>query len=219
MNMHGLNRMLLLLMLVGGILGGCSSSGTTGTVTRTTKRPPAPIGRSPLGVEYPDPLFVVNRVSRNMEAGDWPAACKDLADLGRNGHPVPLIPGKNVVAEIPPGVMARMRPFFEHLRGIDRPWVGISYGPVRNVHNDPPVITVPVISRYDYSKIQDTERRVILHNWSKEIGRKGTWQDFVREMDRRDAEKARRGTWPEWSFAWVRDQWRLYIGPPFKRRT
>ncbi|MAG33183.1 MAG: hypothetical protein CL908_20080 [Deltaproteobacteria bacterium] len=171
---------------------------------------------SPLGVGGPDPMKIVTRVSTNMEAGNWSAACDDLADLGRLGQPVPLVPGKNVPVQIPPIVRSKMRPFYEHLRGLRKSWVNVSYGRTTNVRNDPPVMSVPVRATYDYARITQQEREVILHNWSKESGTPRTWPEFVQEMKRRDKDRARLDDWPTWTFAWLDERWRLYIGPPFK---
>ena len=172
--------------------------------------------RSPLGIEYPNPLVVVRRVMGNMESGQWEATCEDLADLGRNGRPVPLVPGENVPKDLDPGVKDKIKPFFRHFRGVNAPWVKISYGRVETVRNDPPTVRVPVRWNYDLERISARDREVLIHAYAKQVSGKVTWADVVTRM-RAEVETHRRNrSWPTWTFSWLRDRWRLYIGRPLK---
>ena len=191
-------------------LASCSS--TTGSERR---RPGSPAAEtvSPLGVEYPNPLVIISRVAGNMEAGDWEAACLDLCDLGRNGRPVPLVPGKNVPKDFPSTAKEQMKPYFQHLRGLEQPWVKIAYGSVKPLLNDPPTIAVPVRWRYLFDRITAKQREVILHVWRKQARPDLSWEELVSDLRRQVAQRQRLNNWPEWTFAWIGNRWRLYIDP------
>jgi len=161
-------------------------------------------------------MAIVGRVTGHMEAGDWKEACEDLCDLGRNGRPVPLVPGSNVPEDFSEDVKRRIRPFFQHFRGLERSWVRISYGRVRTLRNAPPMITVPVKWDYDLDRVTPKEREVILHVWNKQAERPVGWERFRLEMKQEVARRERAADWPQWSFAWLDDRWRLYIGRPLR---
>lgn len=203
----------LALLLVG--MAACADGSETG---KSNKPDPEPVEiRSPLGVEYPNPLAVVRRVMGNMEKGDWRAACADLADLGRNGRPVPLVPGENVPKDLDKGVKERIRPFFRHFRGVNAPWVKISYGAVEIVRNDPPTIRVPIRWDYDLASASDRDKEVLMHAYKKQVGGQAvTWNDVVMQMRREVMIHERRKSWPTWTFSWLQDHWRLYIGRPLR---
>lgn len=204
---------LLTALLLCACVGACAD-GKKPVGARKTE--PEPVARSPLGVGYPDPLATVRRVMGNMEAGKWAEACEDLADLGRNGRPVPLVPGENVPAVLDAETTRRIQPFFRHFRGVNRPWVSISYGQVENVRNDPPTIRVPVRWHYDLAKVTARDREVLIHAYKKQVGRDVTWNDVVAQMQREVATHQRNESWPTWTFSWLKEHWRLYIGRPLK---
>lgn len=196
------------------ILSACSETTRNGTGREGARPPVEPA--SPLGVEYPDPLAIVSRVTTHMEEGNWAAACEELSDFGRNGRPVPLVPGENVPKDFPEDAKEKMKPYFRHFRGLGRPWVKISYGNVKPIRNDPPTISVPIRWHYELDKVTPKEREVILHVWKKQVNREVTWEQFELEMRQEVARHRRLNDWPEWTFAWLDDRWRLYIGRPLK---
>ena len=206
-------RRSICLMLAAATLG-CSSPSKPNDEER--RRRPQVTAGSPLGIEYPDPMAIVGRVTGNMEAGDWKQAWQELCDLGRNGRPVPLVPGTNVPDDFPEDVKRRIRPFFQHFRGLERSWVRISYGEVRTLRNSPPMITVPVKWSYDLERVTSKEREVILHVWNKQADQQVDWNRFRLEMRQEVVRRERAADWPQWSFAWLDDRWRLYIGRPLR---
>ena len=198
-------------LLVLPILAACSASPPSSA--RPTDPKPTAEPTSPLGIEYPDPLAILSRVATNMEAGDWKAACLDLCDLGRNGRPVPLIPGQNVPKNFSPKAKEQMKPYFRHLRGLDEPWVKISYGSVKPLRNDPPTIAVPVKWRYALGNVTAKQREKILHVWRKQAREDLTWEQLVLDLRQQVTRRTRLNNWPEWTFAWLGNRWRLYIDP------
>lgn len=163
---------------------------------------------SPLGPGYPDPMEVLGAVHASIRKGDWEAACLRLAGLGRNGLPVPLVPGENV-ERVPGESLRAMDAYLPLFEALQRPWVSFRYGQVRSLRNSPPFFAVPVDVDYRYDAIEPAERETMLARYRLEHGGDPSWTDFVQAM--RKAEEAARGT-RELAFAHIRGQWRLYLG-------
>ncbi|HMS17029.1 MAG TPA: hypothetical protein PKA37_09340 [Planctomycetota bacterium] len=163
---------------------------------------------SPLGIEYPDPMVILQAIQNRMAAGDWPGTCAHLAGLGRNGQPVPLIPGENVES-VPGESLKAMNTYLPLFSALERPWVSFRYGAVRSLRNAPPFFAVPVMVEYDYDRIQPEERALMLKRFGEEQKRPVTWEEFVATM--RQAEGRGEGQ-RELAFAFLDQSWRLYLG-------
>jgi len=184
--------------------GGCSTGGADGRET-------APETAAAIGPGYPDPRAVLKRVFDAMEERDFAGMCAHLAGLGRNGRPVPLVPGRNL-PEVPPD-RPDLWPRADEVRGfqqfLDAPWKTVSYGRPRNLLNDPPTISVPVRVRYHWDRMPAKERELLARAWSKELGRSVSWDEVFPLMSERN-----RASPAPLLFTNLGGHWRLYLGPP-----
>ncbi len=173
-------------------------------------------GAAPLGAGYPDPDALLSRILYELEKRNFDAACACLAGPGLSGRPVPLVPGENL-PRIPPG-RSDLWPPLEDLKGLRQflrqPWKQIRYGRPRNLSNDPPFIAVTVKVDYAWERIPEGERKRIVSAQKELRKRPVTWEDVVRDGQvREQAEASGSRPLPTLRFAWLRNTWRLYIGP------
>jgi hypothetical protein len=180
----------------------------------TTPTSPQDFGPSPLGADNPHPEAILQAIIRANSEHDWAKYCLQIAVPGERGEAVALVPGKNAPASAPADAWKPADDFAGLGSFLSTPGKTVRFGPATELVREGPLLFVPVHTRWDFEKLSEAEKRMLIAAASARAGQPVEWQDACRPLrTRMELEASGLAKAPRLAFARVDGQWRLWLGP------
>lgn len=165
------------------------------------------------GTREPRPAAILEELFRSCDARDWPAFCACIAVPDAQGAPLALNPGTNAPAEPPQDAWIPQEDVQGLRAFLGAPWKRMHFTDMKRA-GTAGVVSMSVRVLYDYERIPEAERRMLLGAASARAGKPLDWRAVSTQMRERERmEASGLIPAPRLHFARVADRWRLWLGP------
>lgn len=176
-------------------------------------------GPNPLGPGLPHAEAIIRGIIRATEAQDWDAYCRHIAVVGEGGKAVALVPGVNAPATPPEAAWQPADDFTGLGTFLSSPGKQVRFGPATSVTRKGALAAVPVRVVWDFAKMTESEKRMVVAAATARSGERVSWEDAARPLRTRMEMEASGLLQPQRiHFAEVGGAWRLWLGPALDQR-